>query len=195
MAQKREYRSAVRSRRMIRQAFLALLHEKPYEKITVTDIVNRADINRSTFYAHYTDVSGLVDSMMAEIIQEALSLAENMDIQSFFRNPKPFVSNLLEIGIKNVDIYKLSSNSELALQQTEKIKDAMIQRATSTMDLPEQVRQSSAFQIHIHFFIGGIINTYQQWVIGNLDCSAEEIVEQIATLITNNEKIYQEMVQ
>ena len=56
MAEKKEYRSAVRSRRMIRQAFMDLLHEKPLEKITATDIIRRADINRSTFYAHYPDV-------------------------------------------------------------------------------------------------------------------------------------------
>jgi len=195
MTQKKEYRSAVRSRRMIRRAFLDLLHEKPYEKITVTDIVNRADINRSTFYAHYTDVPGLVDGMMEEIIQEALSLAENLGTQSLFRNPEPFVSKLLEIGIRNMDIYKLSSNSDLAVRQIDKIKNAMIDKATTAVDVPEQVRQSSAFRIHIHFFIGGIINTYQQWVTGNIDCSAEEIVEQISTLIINNEKIYQEMVQ
>lgn len=49
MAPKKEYRSAVRSRRLIREAFLQLLQEKELRKITVTDIVNRADINRTTF--------------------------------------------------------------------------------------------------------------------------------------------------
>ena len=47
-----EYRSAIRSRRMIREAYTVLLKEKDLSKITVTDIVNRADINRATFYAH-----------------------------------------------------------------------------------------------------------------------------------------------
>ena len=48
MAEKKEYRSAIRSRRLIRAALLELLQEKKFEKITVTDIVKRADINRST---------------------------------------------------------------------------------------------------------------------------------------------------
>ena len=190
MAQKKEYRSAVRSRRLIRQAFLELLHEKPYEKITVTDIVSRADINRSTFYAHYTDVSGLVDSLLDEITQEALSLTNNLNIRDLFRNPEPFVSKLLEIGIRNMDIYKLSRNSDLAVQQIERIKETMVQRAVDTADLPLSFRNSQAFRIHIHFFIGGIINTYQQWVTGNLDCSAQEIVTQIATLIKKTEAIF-----
>ena len=37
--EKKEYRSAVRSRKLIRQAFYELLKEKSFEKITVTDIL------------------------------------------------------------------------------------------------------------------------------------------------------------
>ena len=48
--EKKEYRSALRSRKMIRQAFFELLKEKSFEKITVTDVVKKADVNRSTFY-------------------------------------------------------------------------------------------------------------------------------------------------
>jgi len=50
---KAEYRSAVRSRRLIHTALADLLLEKPLDKITVTDVVNRAEINRGTFYLHY----------------------------------------------------------------------------------------------------------------------------------------------
>lgn len=54
---KAEYKSAIRSRRMIQRALVELLQEKELDKITVTDIVTRADINRGTFYAHYADLS------------------------------------------------------------------------------------------------------------------------------------------
>ena len=43
---KAEYRSAIRSKRLINDALADLLQEKPLDKITVTDVVNRADINR-----------------------------------------------------------------------------------------------------------------------------------------------------
>ncbi|MBQ2905798.1 MAG: TetR family transcriptional regulator, partial [Peptococcaceae bacterium] len=62
------YRNAVRSKTMIRQAFLELLKEKPYEKITVTDIAQRADLNSSTFYDHYPDVQGLIEEIEEEMI-------------------------------------------------------------------------------------------------------------------------------
>ena len=56
---KAEYRSAIRSKRMIKQAFLSLIKEKDISKITVTELVERADLNRATFYAHYPDIYGV----------------------------------------------------------------------------------------------------------------------------------------
>ena len=49
MTERKENRNARRSRQMIREAFEALLKEKGFHKITVTDIVARAELNRSTF--------------------------------------------------------------------------------------------------------------------------------------------------
>ena len=64
MDSKKEYRNSVRSKNLIRSAFLDLLGEKNLEKITATDIIKRADINRSTFYAHYPDARGLLDEIL-----------------------------------------------------------------------------------------------------------------------------------
>lgn len=67
---KAEYKSAVRSRTLIKRAFLELLREKSIDKITVTDIVARADINRGTFYAHYDDIDSLRKAVWADIENE-----------------------------------------------------------------------------------------------------------------------------
>ena len=81
--EKKEYRSAIRSRKMIRQAFFELLKEKNFEKITVTDIVKKAEINRSTFYAHYPDVMGVVEEIQQEILTYTQQFMENVDFQDF----------------------------------------------------------------------------------------------------------------
>ena len=60
---KAEYRNAVRSRRLICDALLELLDEKPLEKITVTDITKRADVNRGTFYLHYDSVNEVISEL------------------------------------------------------------------------------------------------------------------------------------
>ena len=63
---KAEYRSAIRSRKLINEALADLLTEKPLDKITVTDVVSRADINRGTFYAHYKDIPDVVDHLIQQ---------------------------------------------------------------------------------------------------------------------------------
>jgi AcrR family transcriptional regulator len=55
-----------RTRRALADALLSLLTEKRYEDVTVQDILDRADIGRSTFYAHFVDK----DSLMIEAFRE-----------------------------------------------------------------------------------------------------------------------------
>lgn len=57
----------------IEAAFIDLLGEKPFDKITVMDIVKRCGINRNTFYYHYHDIYDLLDQLLAE--ERALLLA------------------------------------------------------------------------------------------------------------------------
>ena len=193
MAEKKEYRSAVRSRRLIRQAFLELLREKQLEKITVTDIVNRADINRSTFYAHYPDVMGLVEALMDNTIERSMALVSQTDFREIVNNPVPFLQGLTAIGAENIDVYKLLSKSDFSLRQVEHLKAVLLEKAVSTVEIPESIRATTAFKIQVSFFIGGILNAYQQWILGNLDCSMEEIAFQMAHLISGMKDLYPEL--
>jgi AcrR family transcriptional regulator len=63
-----------RTRDQLRRALVELVLEKGYQKVTVQDILDRADIGRSTFYAHYQSkddllLSGYVD-LRAEFLDE-----------------------------------------------------------------------------------------------------------------------------
>lgn len=54
---------------MVKQSLIELLRTKPVAKITVTEICERAGINRATFYAHYSDPMDLLHSVENEIIE------------------------------------------------------------------------------------------------------------------------------
>ena len=56
-----------RTRELLRGALLALIQEKGYDRITVQDILDRADVGRSTFYAHYRDKDELLLSGFEDI--------------------------------------------------------------------------------------------------------------------------------
>jgi AcrR family transcriptional regulator len=49
-----------RTRRILHEALIALILEKGYERITVQDVLDRADVGRSTFYAHFRDKEALL---------------------------------------------------------------------------------------------------------------------------------------
>ena len=42
-----------RTRRRLKEALLGLIQERPYEAVTVQNIIDRADVGRSTFYSHF----------------------------------------------------------------------------------------------------------------------------------------------
>ena len=186
MTEKKEYRSAIRSRRFIRQAFMELLKEKKFEKITVTDIVNRADINRSTFYAHYTDVRGLVEEIQSEFVERAMAVVKEMDFRDLLHSPVPFLQKLIEIANENRELYTIVGKTALSMNQLEKIKVILVEKALELSEIPEEIRNQRNFRIRLHFFVGGIINVYQQYLVGNLDVTTEEIVEEISTLIKSS---------
>lgn len=54
-------RRIMRSRQMIMQAFIALLGEQEFEKVTIQGIADRANVNRGTIYLHFTDKYDLLE--------------------------------------------------------------------------------------------------------------------------------------
>ena len=48
-----------RTRELLREALLALIHERGYDAVTIQEIVDRANIGRTTFYLHYTSKDDL----------------------------------------------------------------------------------------------------------------------------------------
>ena len=64
MEEKKVDRRVRKTRQAFRKALLELLEEKPFEKISVTDLTNRADIARITFYKHYKSKEGLLLSII-----------------------------------------------------------------------------------------------------------------------------------
>lgn len=78
MRNKKEDRRSQRTRRLLHRAIMSLMQEKRYESITVQDIIDRADVGRSTFYAHYQDKEDLINSNLQEIFDDlSQSLAGN----------------------------------------------------------------------------------------------------------------------
>lgn len=183
MEQKKQYRNAVRSKQMIRQAYLELLQEKPYEKITATDIIQRADINRSTFYAHYPDARGILDEIMAEITQMFQTLLSSIDFGTFFEDPMPVMQMVIAFLQRNMDLYQMLLRSSAALEQAEQLKKVLIQQVLDAPNLPVKDRNSAENVIRVRMLLSGLVDTCRQWLEGEFTCSLEEAAAEVAAII------------
>ncbi|MGN0813767.1 MAG: TetR/AcrR family transcriptional regulator [Candidatus Coproplasma sp.] len=96
--EKKQDKRVVRTKRDLRNAFIELIVEKPFEKITVSEICRKASINKMTFYKHYQDKYALLDDCIK-------SVAENVFLKCFpdedfdrrlNENPVDFLVDLLD---------------------------------------------------------------------------------------------------
>jgi AcrR family transcriptional regulator len=62
-----------KTKNAIFQAFTTLLEQKPYSELTVQDIIDEADISRSTFYAHFETKDELLKAMCTDIFEHVFS--------------------------------------------------------------------------------------------------------------------------
>lgn len=61
------------TKQAIKAAFLELLDEKPLNKISVRDIVERCGINRNSFYYHFQDIPSLLGEIIVERTNELMA--------------------------------------------------------------------------------------------------------------------------
>ena len=71
---RREDRRISRTRQLLRQAFMDLVREKGFAAVSIQDVAERANVNRGTFYIHYTDKYELLDTIIREEFRRGLAL-------------------------------------------------------------------------------------------------------------------------
>ena len=77
MAAQKEDRRIRRTKRPLRQALAELMNEKEFKDITVKEISDRADLNRGTFYFHYTDTYDLREKIEDELVHDFKEVISN----------------------------------------------------------------------------------------------------------------------
>lgn len=164
MGNKAEYRSAKRSRDKICNAFLELLKEKDLDKITVTDIVTKAKVNRSTFYAHYPDVNGVLEAFEEDTVKKMVSLLEQFQFDGFFENPELLLSKVNIYFNENMPRYKtLLFHNKKTNRFLHRLAGIFYDYMKKDTSVPEEIRLSPSFDTRLKFFAGGIVEVYERW--------------------------------
>lgn len=65
------------TKRLIYETFIDLLGTKPFDRITVRDIVEACEINRNTFYYYYSDIYELLEEIFTKELNELVEAQKN----------------------------------------------------------------------------------------------------------------------
>lgn len=93
-------RDVARNRKAIWQAYLDAAEEKPHGKVTVKDIITRADVSRGTFYAYYKSAEDLRSQIIHEFLQMMLEL-NRFSIVTLTKAPYECTLNILRSFARN----------------------------------------------------------------------------------------------
>lgn len=103
---------------VLKNALIDLMEEKPISKITIKEICEKADINRGTFYAHYTDQFDLQNQIFEDIL---IRINEYMDAAPYIPGSpeaRAMLTGVFRYASENRRIIKvlISENSTIHLQ-------------------------------------------------------------------------------
>jgi AcrR family transcriptional regulator len=92
-----------RTRRSLQEALFDLARERGLDEISVADIAERADVNRSTFYQHYSDKDTLLADAIDAVVEQAG--AEIPTLTEVSLEPPPILIDYLRHVEENAAVY------------------------------------------------------------------------------------------
>ena len=169
-----------KSREAIFAALTALLGEKEFARITVGEIIARADVGRATFYAHFETKDYLLKELCAELFCHILDAAHGAQHRHIFdcEAPESVFLHLLQHLQKNDNhVLELLSgqNNELFLQY---FKENLRQLAESQLHL-FAARKSEKLpeDFWVDHIAAVFVETVRWWVATGLRDSPETVAE------------------
>lgn len=129
-----------KTKKSIYNAFIELRSKKPLEKLTVKELCETAQINKSTFYTHYKDVYDLSDQIESEIVSSVINNIENADI--FFEAPNKFCEQLF-LGYNSMHnlistVFSGIRSEQLPKKIVEKLKQILFTKYPELINDPEK---------------------------------------------------------
>ena len=175
-------RRVQRTRELLSHALMSLIKEKGYEAVTVQNIIDRANLGRSTFYAHYQDKEDLLMRSIEEVIhhlvrgmdtttnvpQETISNRQLISVLPMFKHAEKtydFHKALLTGRGANIILKAIQAHLSLHLEK----KLALHLSAGHTPTIP--------LNIVAHHFAGTLLNLMVWWLEQNMPYPPERMAE------------------
>ena len=172
-----------RTHRLMRDALVTLILEKGYEKVTIQDIIDRANVGRSTFYAHYRDKEDLLLRGVAEIaygetvdqtVRENMTNLEHSGLTGTL-STFPMFSHVKENELLHKAMFEQNKDNAI-LEKGSDYLNANIQAQLAGLLKPGQ-EPSVPLAVLALFLTGGLITLMKWWLDHGMPYSPQEMDE------------------
>ncbi|MBN9387833.1 MAG: TetR/AcrR family transcriptional regulator [Chloroflexi bacterium] len=171
-AQSAKDRRVRRSQQLLREALLELILEKPYQDITVQDILDRADVGRSTFYAHFLDKDHLLKSGFENLqeVFETLNLRSGGKPQSEFETIMFLIHHVESFQ----PIYKAlmsKRGADWITQEVQSIVIKVLRRQLENQPVPGDI----PLEVLVQYRASALMGLIKWWLDNDMPFSAEQM--------------------
>ena len=180
---KKEYRCTLRTKKMIRAAFVELLGEKKnMETITVSELSERADVAKSTFYNHYDDVYGVAEEFEDELIDKLSAVFVEIE-KDQATEYEDYVRKVIAFLKSNDELYRKAILSSDIRFFIEKLKNIIAKKVfEERVNLPFSDNKKERY-VQIRFLTNACVDTMVDYFRGTLDLTLDEVGEIIITML------------
>lgn len=172
------------SKLLIRQAFMQLLRRKPMRDISIKELCEAAGINRSTFYAHYTDLGDLLrrieEEMLAEFEQAMAPLLEESE-KSF--NPVAISAAIFRCLKDNSDLCTVTLGEYGDKAFLSRLLSIGRERCIATYLKHYPHASPRQIEYFYAFASAGCIGLLRKWLDDGMAVSAEEVARAAEALM------------
>lgn len=164
------------------EAVKALMEEHNLDKITIKMITDYCGFNRQTFYYHFTDIYDLVIWMFR---RDLLPLIEHLEGELLWKEGLKKIFEYLEDNRKMCKIVLTTvdreSVSTFFISNVRNIVEHTVHQLLDSMELPSDNRE-----LLTDFYIISIGSVLENWIIGQLDYSPDEIIAFLETVFEDH---------
>ena len=168
---------------MIRSAFVDLIEEKKLiSNITVSELSERADIAKSTFYNHYEDVYSVADEIMKELMAELDEIIDAMEADNT-NDYRIYIKRIFGFIKENQNIYSKVAGSPDSVFFIDKIKRIVSERVLNKINSPYLSKNPVFRQVQVSFVANACVDTIVDYFRGNLNMSLDDLEKNVIQIL------------
>lgn len=177
-------RRARRSRRLLKQGLSELLREKKFSDISVRDITDRMDMNRGTFYLHYTDTYDLLHNLEEDVLKDAQEVIdEHREEIKGVSTLKPIFSPLLDYIMEHKNVCESLFGNNASSDFIGKLHQLIYCNGSELIRQRWVDAPKEKMEYLMNFAAYGAIGLMRRWFETNMNISKDDLLDMADRLV------------